>query len=117
MQGHIHKRVRTTKDGRQTTTWYVVVELHRGSDGRRRQKWHGGFRTRKEAEAAKAKLVNEINTGGLRGAGQDDPGRMGGSELAPDDAHPGQAEHLGLLHCGTSASTSFPGSAAACSSR
>jgi integrase len=63
MDGHIHKRVRTTKEGRQTTTWYVVVELERGSDGRRRQKWHGGFRTRKEAEAARAKLVNEINSG------------------------------------------------------
>lgn len=63
MQGHIHKRVRTTKDGRQTAMWYVVVELDRGSDGRRRQKWHGGFRTRKEAEAAKAKLVNDINAG------------------------------------------------------
>jgi len=63
MQGHIHKRVRATKDGRQTTSWYVVVDLTRGPDGRRRQKWHGGFRTRKEAEAAKAKLANELHSG------------------------------------------------------
>ena len=63
MQGHIHKRVRATKDGGQTTSWYVVVDLNRGPDGRRRQKWHGGFRTRKEAEVAKAKLANEMHSG------------------------------------------------------
>jgi integrase len=63
MQGHIHKRMRATKDGRQVSTWYVVVEMNRGPDGRRRQKWHGGFRTRREAEAAKAKLVNEVHAG------------------------------------------------------
>lgn len=63
MQGHIHKRVRTSADGRTRATWYVVIELGRTPDGRRRQKWHGGYRTRKEAEAARAKLVNEVNTG------------------------------------------------------
>lgn len=63
MQGHIHKRVRATKDGRQITSWYVVVDLVRGPDGRRRQKWHGSYRTRKEAEVAKAKLTNEVHSG------------------------------------------------------
>jgi hypothetical protein len=63
MQGHIHKRVHSLADGRTTTTWYVVLELGRDATGRRRQKWHGGFRTRREAEAARAKLVNEVNTG------------------------------------------------------
>jgi hypothetical protein len=63
MQGHIHKRIHSTADGRKKTTWYVVINLGRGATGRRRQKWHGGFRTRKEAEAARAKLVNEVNTG------------------------------------------------------
>ena len=63
MQGHIHKRVRATKDGRQTTSWYVVVELTRGADGRRRQKWHGGYRTRREAEVARAKLANDVHSG------------------------------------------------------
>lgn len=33
------------------------------SDGRRRQKWHGGFGTRKEAEIARAKLVDDLHTG------------------------------------------------------
>lgn len=63
MQGHIHKRVHTTADGRTTTTWYVVVDRGRDRDGKRGQKWHGGFRTRREAEVAQAKIVNQINTG------------------------------------------------------
>ena len=63
MQGHIHKRVRTDRNGKETVRWYVVVDLGFGDDGRRRQKWHGGFRTRREAEAERAKLVNELNTG------------------------------------------------------
>lgn len=63
MQGHIHKRVRTDKSGKQSINWYVVIEIDRGTDGSRRQKWHGGYRTRREAEAARARLVNEVNTG------------------------------------------------------
>ena len=63
MQGHIHKRVHSTNDGRTTTTYYVVVDRGRDSSGRRRQKWHGGFRTRREAEAAQAKIVNDLNGG------------------------------------------------------
>ena len=63
MQGHIRKRSHTTKDGSQTTNWYVVIDLPRDADGKRRQKWHGGFRTRRAAEAARAKIVYEFNTG------------------------------------------------------
>lgn len=63
MQGHIHKRVHRAVDGREKVTWYVVVSLGRDGTGHRRQKWHGGYRTRREAEAARAKLVNEVNTG------------------------------------------------------
>jgi hypothetical protein len=49
MQGHIHKRVRKNKSGKERTLWYVVVEVGVDVTGRRRQKWHGSFRTRKEA--------------------------------------------------------------------
>jgi integrase len=63
MQGHIHKRVRTDRHGKETVRWYVVLDLGFGEDGRRRQKWHGGFRTRREAEAARARLVTDVNTG------------------------------------------------------
>jgi integrase len=63
MQGHIRKRIYRTLDGRQTINWYVVIDLPRRDDGKRRQKWHGGFRTRKEAEAARAKMIHEFNSG------------------------------------------------------
>lgn len=63
MQGHIHKRVRVDKSGKERVTWYVVLELQRRENGSRQQKWHGGFRTKKEAEAVRARLVNEFNTG------------------------------------------------------
>jgi len=63
MQGHIHKRVHTCDDGRVSTLWYVVVDLPRGADGKRRQKWHGGYRTKKAAEAVRARLVHELTTG------------------------------------------------------
>jgi len=63
MQGHIHKRERICKNGRKSTLWYVVVDLPRGVDGERRQKWHGGFQTKKAAEAVRARLVHELTTG------------------------------------------------------
>ena len=63
MQGHIHKRVRTCKNGRKRTLWYVVVDLPRGADGERRPKWHGGFQIKKAAEAVRARLVHELTTG------------------------------------------------------
>lgn len=63
MQGHIHKRVRTCKNGRKSTLWYVVVDLPQGANGERRQKRHGGFQTKKAAEAVRARLVHELTTG------------------------------------------------------
>jgi integrase len=63
MQGHIHKRTRTAKNGKETTRWYVVVDVGINADGRRRQRWHAGFRTRRDAEVARAKLVNDLHTG------------------------------------------------------
>lgn len=63
MQGHIHRRTRIDRNGKEAVRWYVVLDLGYREDGRRRQKWHGGFGTRREAEAARAKLVTEINTG------------------------------------------------------
>ncbi len=63
MQGHLRKRIHTTKDGKQTVNWYVVVDLGRDAEGKRRQKWHGAFRTRKEAEVARAKIVGHLHAG------------------------------------------------------
>jgi integrase len=63
MQGHVRKRTHKTKDGRVTVNWYVVIELARDSTGKRRQKWYGSYRTRKEAEAARIEILHQINTG------------------------------------------------------
>ena len=63
MRGHIRKRLHTTTSGKTTVTWYVIIDLPRDTNGKRRQKWHGGYRTRREAEAARAKIVHEFNTG------------------------------------------------------
>lgn len=63
MQGHIRKRTHTTKSGKETVNWYVVVDLGRDSGGKRRQKWHGGFDTRKAAEVARIKIVGDLHCG------------------------------------------------------
>jgi len=63
VRGHIHKRVRRNRHGKETTRWYVVVDTGIGASGRRRQKWHGGFDTRREAEVERAKIVNDLHTG------------------------------------------------------
>ena len=44
-------------------TWYYWAELEPGPDGKRRQKLAGGFRTRKEAEAAFGRLRDSVRTG------------------------------------------------------
>lgn len=63
MRGHIHKRVRRNNAGKETTLWYVVVDVGETADGRRRQKWHGGYTTRREAEVARAKIVSDLHAG------------------------------------------------------
>lgn len=63
MQGHIRKRSHTTKSEKETVNWYVVVDLGRGVNGKRRQKWHGGFKTRREAEVARTKIVGDLHRG------------------------------------------------------
>lgn len=63
MQGHIRKRTHTTKTGKKTVRWYVVVDIGKTLDGKRRQKWHGGYASRGDAEQARAELVSGIYTG------------------------------------------------------
>lgn len=64
MRGHVHKRVRRNAAGKETVRWYVVVDLGTGESGRRKQKWHGGFDTRREAEVERAKIVSALHSGG-----------------------------------------------------
>lgn len=63
MRGHIHKRVHVCKDGRKSVSWWVIVDAPRGADGKRRQKWHGGYETKKIAEAVRARLVTQLMSG------------------------------------------------------
>jgi integrase len=48
---------------RRGETWSFVVDLPPAPDGRRRQRKKGGFRTRKEAEAALAALLTDVQKG------------------------------------------------------
>ena len=60
MRGHIHKRQWKGRGGKVQVLWYVVVDIGQRDDGRRQQKWHGGFKTRRDAERALAELVQSL---------------------------------------------------------
>ncbi len=44
-------------------TYAYVLYLGRDANGKKRQKWAGGFRTKKDAEVALAKKLDEVHTG------------------------------------------------------
>ncbi len=49
---------------RKGNAWYAVTELPRDpSTGKRRKKWHSGFRTKKEAEAALVDILSRMQQG------------------------------------------------------
>lgn len=54
MRGRVFKR---------SDTWSFMVDLPAAPDGRRRQRKKGGFRTKKEAEAALAALLTDVQKG------------------------------------------------------
>ncbi|MDN5363970.1 MAG: hypothetical protein PWQ91_1031 [Eubacteriales bacterium] len=55
MRGHVRKR---------GNKWCVVFDLGRDPlTGKRKQKWLSGFRTKKEAEAALAEAIRQVQTG------------------------------------------------------
>ena len=46
-------------------TWSVVVELSPDPvTGKRRQRWHSGYRTKRDAEKARTELLHAVDTGG-----------------------------------------------------
>lgn len=55
MKGHIRRRGRRS--------WAIVLDLDRGSDGERRQKWHTVQGTKKDAERKLTELLHSIDTG------------------------------------------------------
>ena len=55
MKGHVRQRGKGT--------WSIVLDMPRGPDGRRRQKWHTVHGTKKNAERELARLIHEMETG------------------------------------------------------
>ncbi len=51
MKGHTRRRGKR---------WAFVIDEGRHEDGRRRQRWHSGFRTRREAEEGLARALNQL---------------------------------------------------------
>jgi hypothetical protein len=54
VRGHVRRRGKR---------WSYVIEVGRDERGRRRQKWTGGFRTRREAEAGLADALGRLQSG------------------------------------------------------
>jgi integrase len=54
MRGHVRRR----GDG-----WVYVIDIGRSEDGKRLQKWVGGFTTKKEAERELARVIRDLDTG------------------------------------------------------
>jgi integrase len=55
MRGHVRKRLKR---------WSIVLDV--GTDpetGKRKQRWHSGFETKREAEAALTRLLGQLQTG------------------------------------------------------
>jgi integrase len=57
MRGHVRPR------GKEPNQWHIVLDLPRGPDGKRRQKWHRFNGTKRKAEAECARLVHELTSG------------------------------------------------------
>lgn len=54
MRGHVRKR---------GNTWSVVVDLGTDENGRRRQKWHSGFRTKRDATRGLTEILARLQSG------------------------------------------------------
>ena len=54
MRGHIRKR---------GAKWTIVIDIGRGEYGRRKQRWHSGYNTRREAHAALTEILGRLQAG------------------------------------------------------
>src|SRR5437667_4299215 len=61
MRGRVCKRCKCKAPSRCPHSYSYVVDLPRGSNGRRRQKWVSGFDTQKAAEAALRKTLHVVD--------------------------------------------------------
>lgn len=58
MRGHIHKR-----EGPRGTRWSVVVDVGHDEEGKRKQKWYGGFSTKRDAQSKLTELLGKLENG------------------------------------------------------
>jgi hypothetical protein len=54
VRGHIRRRGKT---------WSLVVDLGRDERGQRKQKWHSGYRTKRDAERALVEILGRLERG------------------------------------------------------
>ena len=43
--------------------WYVIIEQRDAETGKRKRKWHSGYRTKREAEAARVEILSRMQRG------------------------------------------------------
>ncbi len=48
---------------KKTGRWYVVLDLGADASGRRQQRWHSGYRTKREAERGLTALLSAQDSG------------------------------------------------------
>jgi integrase len=58
VKGHIRPDDRGRKN-----VWRIILELDRDASGRRKQKWHTVYGTKRDAERELSRLTNEVHTG------------------------------------------------------
>ena len=63
MAKNIYQRNITTKSGEKRSLWYVILEAERGVDGKRRQRWHGGYKSLEHALAMRDEFKLQIING------------------------------------------------------
>lgn len=63
MRGHIHERKTKLKSGEAKTSWYAVIDIGKDSSGQRRQRWHGVYASREQAEFMRDELIGQVETG------------------------------------------------------
>ena len=97
MQGHIRKRTHTTKTGKEVVNWYVVVDLGRDANNKRRQKmarWlphPQGSRSRSQQDRRRPARRH------LQRASEADLARLVSGEVAADSRNTGEAKHVRVL--------------------
>ena len=95
--------------------WYVKIELDPDpGTGQRRQKWHSGFRTRRDAERARVDLLSKFDRGEYVEPSQQTlgrvPDRMARRRSSRPCARPRSTRTPATSGCTSSTTSARPGS-------